>query len=478
MDTDGVDGRVAGRRMRSRAAAEMAVLVGWVLAAALALVGLVSLLLLSSLDPSWNDHRLHFVLFLVVGGTAAGLAYAAGEAAERRGDARVLLLSLAFLATGLFVGLHAIGTPGVLVSQDMAGFKVAIPVGLLVASLFGATSAFVDAWPGVGAFVIRRRRLLRASLLVAVVVWCTWTVAKLPPLSRPASEGSAVSSLGAMAALGTVLYAVWTARYWHVYRGHLTLLPGSVIACFILLAEALIGVAVTGERSWHASWWEWHGLIVTAYLVVFFAARREWRDERFRQLYLSTTRERSQEISVLFGDLAGFTTYAERSTPQQVAAMLRAHFEVAAPLISRQFGGEVEKFMGDAIMATFNTRGDQPDHARRAAAAALALQNERARLVEANPGWPLLRVGVNSGPAVVREVGGGGYVAYAVVGDMVNTGSRLEGQAPIGGVLIGAETRQRLRADAVVEAVPGLRVKGKDDLVDAYVLPDLESRVR
>ena len=65
---------------------------------ALPLIGLVSLLMRSNLDPSWDDPELHSMLFLVVGATASGLAYAAGDAAERRGDARVLLLSLAFLA--------------------------------------------------------------------------------------------------------------------------------------------------------------------------------------------------------------------------------------------------------------------------------------------------------------------------------------------------------------------------------------------
>jgi hypothetical protein len=62
--------------------------------------------------------------------------------------------------------------------------------------------------------------------------------------------------------------------------------PASVIACFVLLSEAMIGVATTGERSWHASWWEWHALIVLAYLIIGFAAHREWREERFRHLYL------------------------------------------------------------------------------------------------------------------------------------------------------------------------------------------------
>src|SRR4029450_9186958 len=87
------------------------------------------------------------------------------------------------------------------------------------------------------------------------------------------------------------------------------------------------------------------------------------RAERFRNLYLETTRERGQEVSVLFSDLAGFTSFAERSTPSEVATVLYTYYAMAAPLISRRFGGELEKFMGDGMMATFNSRGDQPDHA-------------------------------------------------------------------------------------------------------------------
>jgi class 3 adenylate cyclase len=243
-----------------------------------------------------------------------------------------------------------------------------------------------------------------------------------------------------------------------------------VIACFVLLAEAMIGVAATGERAWHASWWEWHGLIVLAYAVVGFAARREWRDERFRPLYLETTRERTRDVTVLFSDLAGFTSFTERSPSSEVADMLGAYYEAATPIICRRFGGAVEKLMGDGLMASFNGRGDQPDHALRAASAALALQEELGRLADEHPGWPRLRVGVNSGEAVIREMGGDGFVAYEIIGDTVNTGSRLEGQAPVGGVLIGSGTYDRLPDGTVVEPVPGLRVKGRDAAVDAFLL--------
>jgi adenylate cyclase len=460
-----------------RRAGGWTVTASWVVAGLLPLLGLSSLLLRSRLDPSWDNPRLHFVLFLVVGGTAAGLASAAGYAAERRGDARVLLLSLAFMVTGGFLMLHAVGTPGILISSDLSGFKVAIPVGLLVASWFAAASAFVDLRPTFPPWAMRRRTLLRSSVFVGIGLWAAWTLLKLPPLSRPASEGGAGGLATVLASLGAVLYAVAAFRYWLVYRNRLSLLPASVIFCCVLLAEAMVGVATTGERSWHASWWEWHGLIVLAYLVILFAARREWREERFRHLYLSATRERKQEASVLFSDLAGFTPFSERSTPTEVAAMLNTYYEAAAPLISRRFGGEVEKFMGDGIMATFNSRGDEPDHALRASGAALALQQEIEGLAASHPGWPRLRVGVNSGDAVVREMGGHGYVAYTVIGDMVNLASRLEGQAPVGGVLIGAETYHRLPDGVSVEALSGLRVKGKDAPVNAFILHALPEPV-
>jgi adenylate cyclase len=442
----------------------------WALAGALPLIGLTSLLLRSKLDPHWENPKVHFVVFFAVGSLAFVLAFVAGEASTRRGDARVLLISLAFLATGGFLGLHAVGTPGILFSAELPGFKVAIPVGLLIAAGFACASAFADLSVSFAAIAMRHRSALRAAVGGIMALWFLWTVAKLPPLDHPASEGATGSLLGVMAALGVILYGVAAARYWTVYRRSMSLLPASVIACFVLLAEAMIGVATTGERSWHASWWEWHGLIVLAYLVIGVAARREWREERFRHLYLPTTRHRSQNVSVLFSDLAEFTTFSEHSSADEVAELLSTYYQIAAPLISRQFNGHIEKFMGDGMMATFNSRGDQPDHAVRAARAGLVLQQEITGLADQHPGWPRLRVGVNTGEAVLRELGGHGHVAYSLIGDTVNTGSRLEGKAPVGAVLIGAATYEQLPDGAVVEAISGLVVKGKQAALEAYIL--------
>ena len=300
-----------GQRARSAALVIMALV-----AAAIPLIGLVSLLLRSRLDPHIENYPLHFVVFGIVGAVAFGLSYAAGEAANRRGDARVLLLSLAFMATGGFLWLHAVGTPSILIAKEHAGFQVAIPVGLLVSAIFAAGSAFVDVRPGVAAVLVRRRTLLGS------LCWgsCACGSSGPSPTSHPSADMNEAATnhlLIAIALVGTTMYAVSAARYWSIFRQSRTLLPATVVACFVLLSEAMIGVAVTGERKWHASWWEWHGLIVTAYVIVGLAARREWRDERFRRLYLPTTRERHQDVSVLFADLVGFTGFAERSSPAE-----------------------------------------------------------------------------------------------------------------------------------------------------------------
>src|SRR6476620_7711753 len=213
-----------GRDSDSRAAAlfqrharPMARVAGALLVAALPLVGLVSLLLRSELDPHFENYRAHFIVFGIVGGVAFVLGYAAGEAAKRRGDARVLLLSLAFMATGGFLGLHAIGTRGVLFSKEYAGFQVAIPVGLLVSAVFAGASAFVDIRPGVGAELIRRRTVLRIGVLSVMGGWFIWTVAELPPLGGPSSEAATDTLIAVLAVIGTVMYAVSAARYWTIF---------------------------------------------------------------------------------------------------------------------------------------------------------------------------------------------------------------------------------------------------------------------
>src|SRR5580765_2185282 len=179
----------APRETHGRARSYTLLAIG-IVAAALPLVGLLSLLLRKELDPHIENYQLHFVVFGLVGAVAVALGYAAGEAANRRGDARVLLLSLAFMATGGFLWLHAIGTPTILFSQEHAGFQVAIPVGLLVSAMFAAGSAFVDVRPQGAAALVRRRTLLRLVVLGVMAAWFVWTVEDLPPVATATNEAA------------------------------------------------------------------------------------------------------------------------------------------------------------------------------------------------------------------------------------------------------------------------------------------------
>src|SRR5215203_6126522 len=107
---------------------------------AVPLLGLILLLQRPSLDVRWEHHPAHFWLVLVTAVLSAVLAYATGEAAGRRGDARLLYVSLAFLSSAGFLALHALATPGVLLGKSNAGFMIATPVGVALGSLFAALS--------------------------------------------------------------------------------------------------------------------------------------------------------------------------------------------------------------------------------------------------------------------------------------------------------------------------------------------------
>src|SRR3954451_5019537 len=115
-------------------------LVAGAVALLLPLIGLGLLLTKPHLDMSWEDHPAHFWLVFATAATAAGLAYATGEAAIRRGDARVLEVSLTFLASAGFLALHALATPKIVLDTANLGFELATPVGIALGSVFAAIS--------------------------------------------------------------------------------------------------------------------------------------------------------------------------------------------------------------------------------------------------------------------------------------------------------------------------------------------------
>ncbi|HET7722864.1 MAG TPA: adenylate/guanylate cyclase domain-containing protein, partial [Acidimicrobiales bacterium] len=277
---------------------------------------------------------------------------------------------------------------------------------------------------------------------------------------------------GALALLAIALYAWGALRYVDLWRRRGGLMPLAMAAALVLLGEAM--VAVVFAPNWHLSWWEWHVLMLLAFGLVAWGAQRQWHEERFADLYLDQTVSGSREMSILFADLQGFTSWSESHEPHEVTAMLNTYFEVAIPPVVQAHGGDIDRIIGDAIMATFNRRGDQPDHAQRAAAAALALQETTARVAARHPGWPRFRVGVNSGEVSVSVLGAGGGRTHTVIGDTVNVASRLEAKAPVGGVAIGPGTLALL-PEAVTEPLGPLALKGKAEPTEAYVLLSLDA---
>ena len=423
-------------------------------------------------DAQWKDNPAHFWCVLGAALLSGILAYTMGEAAHRRGDARLFFISLAFLVGAGFLGLHALATPGVLLESTNAGFMIAMPIGLMIASIFSVVSSFVDANATLSPSVMRRENALRGLTLAVIVAWAVYSLSGLSPLdqSLPAEEMVMLPLIG-LTGLGVLLYAVAAVRYYRVWKQRRRPLPASVITAFALLAEAL--VAVTFAQNWHVSWWEWHLLYLVAIGIVAYAAQRQWHEERFSDLYLESTRRQTRDISVLFADLRGFTSFSERSDPLEVSMMLNEYFEVAVPMVANEHGGEVDKLIGDAIMVTFNSHGDQPDHAIRAVCAGLALQRETAQIVERHPGWPRFRVGINSGEAMVGLMGAEGGRGYTAIGDTVNLASRLEGQAEVGQVVIGAKTYEALPDGTRVEPLGRIQIKGKEAPIEAYIVIEL-----
>jgi class 3 adenylate cyclase len=275
-----------------------------------------------------------------------------------------------------------------------------------------------------------------------------------------------------LAVLAIALYALAALQYVALgLRRGATMLLG-MAAAFTLLAEAMVAVAFA--RNWQASWWEWHVLMLVAFGLVAWSAQQQWHEERFADLYLDDTAAGSRDMSILFADLKGFTTYSESHPPAEVTAMLNTYFQQVVPVTVQRYGGEVDRLIGDAVMVTFNRRGDRPDHAERAAAAGLALQEAAAEVSRLHPDWPRFRVGINSGDVSVAVLGAAGGRTHTVIGDTVNTASRLESRAPVGGVAISAETAARLpRARTVSLGL--LELKGKEAPLEAYQLLGLDT---
>jgi adenylate cyclase len=525
---------------------------------AVPLLGLLLLLTWSDADGRWEHHPSHFWLVLATGMVNLALGVVAADAARRRRDARLVLVSLSFISAAGFLGLHALATPGVLLPTANAGFVVATPVGLLLASVLAAWSS-LDLHRS-GPRIVELQRPLTYGLVAVMVAWAACSLAGVPPLNSVLSEDGANAVLQIIAVPGLVFYAFASWRYLDLYRRRRTSLALALFAAYVLLAESLL--AVTFGRNWHASWWEWHVLMLLAFVLVARTARVEYRRSgssvaAFSGIYLDQTLKRvdqrtaaglerlvaaiqrgeptapvvdalvtrdgisrdearalagaarelheldalftpyvspqvaerlradptlaelggvEREVSVLFADLQGFTAFSESRSPAEVIAMLNRYWSAAVPVVMRE-DGFIERFAGDAIMVVFNGTGDQPDHAQRAVRAGLGLQKAATGIAE-DDDWPRFRVGINSGRAVVGNVGTHEQRSFTAIGDTTNLASRLQGLGSPGQVVIGETTRKLLADDDMLTSLGSVEVKGKREPVTAYLVQNSSHPVR
>lgn len=185
---------------------------------------------------------------------------------------------------------------------------------------------------------------------------------------------------------------------------------------------------------------------------------------------------RTTDVSVLFADLAGFTSFSEGRAADEVIAMLNAYWEAIVPVVVGTEGGLIERFAGDAIMVVFNALDDQPDHPIAAARAAFAMREAAETVALGHSEWPRFRIGINTGEAVVGNVGAGDQRSFSAIGDTTNVAARLQSGARPGHVLMSGAMRERVGDAVRIEPLGSMVLKGKDEPIEVCELMGIVER--
>ncbi|HTO89201.1 MAG TPA: adenylate/guanylate cyclase domain-containing protein [Thermoanaerobaculia bacterium] len=181
---------------------------------------------------------------------------------------------------------------------------------------------------------------------------------------------------------------------------------------------------------------------------------------------------RTETVTILFADLVGFTSWSEKMAAEPLARLLTRFFTLCSDAVFSQ-EGTIDKFIGDAVMAFFGAPIDQPDHAERAVAAALKMRGEveawnRERAEKGEP--PIeARIALNTGEAIVGEIGSQRRVDYTVLGNAVNVAARMEEfVATAGDIVVGPATYEAVRGRYKVARLGHYSLKGLSTPVPMY----------
>jgi adenylate cyclase len=183
-----------------------------------------------------------------------------------------------------------------------------------------------------------------------------------------------------------------------------------------------------------------------------------------------------QEVTVLFADIRGFTGIAETIPPAQLLKVLNIHLAVVIDAIL-QYDGVINKFGGDSVMAIWNVPVKCEGHPILAVEAAVKAQQAVAKIqeTEADMARMVFGIGINTGRAIVGNIGTRDRLEYSVVGDTVNTAARIASGAPGGRIWISEQTFEQVKNHVQVKPLEALSVKGKQEPVQIYEVLNLQS---
>ncbi|MGH7319979.1 MAG: CHASE2 domain-containing protein, partial [Candidatus Rokuibacteriota bacterium] len=295
----------------------------------------------------------------------------------------------------------------------------------------------------------------------------------------------------ALAGAGLVAGAALATLTWHP--------PGS-LGIWLLLAAGTAGLALWAFEA-HGLWLDVVPLQALFVCVLGATLALQWAEAVFRRQQVARVFSRyvSREVvrqlvenpllvqlggreailTVFFSDIRGFTTISERMAAGDVARILNEYLGAMTEIIF-EYGGTLDKFMGDAVMAFWGDPVPQPDHALRAVRAAVAM---RERLHELCAAWtaeglPRIAVGIglNTGRVVVGNLGSADFVDYTVIGDDVNLACRLEQVAHADQILLSDATYQEIAPWVDAKELEPIRVKGREAPVRVWELAGLRER--
>jgi class 3 adenylate cyclase len=471
-------------------------------------------------DPAHNQPivvRLeHFVITSNVSIVAAAVAFLVARAALGVGHYRALLIALGFACMAAIFAVHGLSTPGVLQQGDREApaqlvMGVSAALSLAVAAVF-----FAVRYTPLALWLERRLRpevlttAVVASLGLYAVAGLGWPnefdgIARWILSSGGAAAGYQPSAYGYGVPAGgdvtggagwmpfvivgavTVLYGFSAVAQGRDFLRTGLPLQGALAVAYVLLAQAQVSQFL--GPIWTPSWWEYHALMLGAVVLAMGALVLELDRRRGLERFLpATVVERviqgdplrlegeRQTVTILFTDLRGSTSLAERLTPEQTIAAVNAYLRVMARCVL-DHGGILDKFTGDGIMAIFGAMGDPTNGALAAARAALAMRRSIGELnaERAARGDVVVQfgIGLHTGDVVVGAIGLPERSQYDAIGDAVNTASRMESLTKEFQVdaILSRDTAERLREDGLALRPLGeAHVKGKANPIEVFTL--------